>query len=160
MNPANPHQMDLNNDGNITQKETDAYDDMLKALGAIDANAAIKSQHATTESQEYGRLLDRPQSRSVQRSQAKWRRGKASALKPATDRGMTAENLRRTSTLPCPTMSDRCARCAHSRPARSSRTPMRTSRWRSAVPSPSPRRAARERERRTILRHHYNLAAL
>ena len=54
------------------------YNAMWGALGSVDKNPTQKSTHAMTEAQIYGWMLERPQSRSMQRSASKWNRGKAS----------------------------------------------------------------------------------
>lgn len=76
--PKMIHQMDLNNDGTITEEEKERYNAMWGALGSVDKNPTQKSTHAMTEAQIYGWMLERPQSRSMQRSASKWNRGKAS----------------------------------------------------------------------------------
>ena len=70
--------MDLNNDGTITEEEKEKYNEMFSALGSVDRKPTSKSAVHMTEAQVYGWMLERPQSRSMQRSASKWSRGKSS----------------------------------------------------------------------------------
>ena len=70
--------MDLNNDGTITEEEMRKYNEMYAAMSSASRQPRGTSAHVLRESDIYGLMLDRPASRQMQRSAAKWSRGKGS----------------------------------------------------------------------------------
>ena len=68
--------MDLNNDGTITEEETRKYNEMYAAMSAAHRAPRGTAAQVLRESDVYGLMLDRPASRQMQRSAAKWSRGK------------------------------------------------------------------------------------